>query len=220
MFTLQNAQEIIALLTRLLAYFLVITPAGAFRAWVSKKMGDPTAAQMGLISLNPIVHIDVVGIICLIIFGFGWGRQVPVNPSAITGRCRTAKLVLASFSGIAVYLVQAVLYIVLLALIFGGTLQIFMNAEASSFTLVIRNIFVTGAMLSIFLSIIEFAFKGVMLIVMVLSEKQYIEPQHIWYILFLVPILLLLFLGQPLQNVLISKIFQLADGIARFFGVT
>jgi len=219
MFTLHNIQELLALMSRFIAYFLVITPAGAFHAWAAKKAGDPTASEMGLESLNPLVHIDLIGIICLIIFGFGWGRQIPINPTEIRGNYRTLKLIAASFAGIAIYLLQALIYIVLLALIFGGTLQIFTSQDASSFTLVVRNILITGAMLSIFLAIIEFAFKGVMLLATLLTEKKYIEPQQVWYVLFLLPIILLFLMGQPLQNVLVTKVFEFADYIARLFGV-
>ncbi|MBQ9979478.1 MAG: site-2 protease family protein [Oscillospiraceae bacterium] len=42
-------------------------------------MGDKTAKYSGRMSLNPLRHIDIVGIICLIVFHFGWAKPVPVN---------------------------------------------------------------------------------------------------------------------------------------------
>lgn len=220
MFTLHNIQALLALMSRLIAYFLVITPAGAFHAWVTKKMGDASASEMGLESLNPLVHVDIIGIICLTLFRFGWGRQIPINPQSISGKHRVIKLATASFASIPIYLVQAIIYIALLAVMFGGTLQIFTNQNVSSLTLVIRNILITGAMLSIFLLIIELVFKGVMFLVTILTEKQYIQPQHVWYTLFIIPIILLLILGQTLQNIFISQIFKIADAIAWLFGIT
>ncbi len=55
--------------------------------WVAEKLGDPTARMLGRISLNPLVHIDVVGtvIIPLVLlvthapFLFGWAKPVPVQ---------------------------------------------------------------------------------------------------------------------------------------------
>lgn len=47
--------------------------------WVAEKMGDSTARWLGRLSLNPIKHLDPVGTIMLLIFGFGWAKPVPVN---------------------------------------------------------------------------------------------------------------------------------------------
>lgn len=54
--------------------------------WMAEKLGDPTARMMGRLTLNPIPHIDPMG---LAVFGltsltgsfvFGWAKPVPVNP--------------------------------------------------------------------------------------------------------------------------------------------
>lgn len=47
---------------------------------VAYLMGDRTAKQSGRLSLNPLKHIDPLGVICMIVFGFGWAKPVPVNP--------------------------------------------------------------------------------------------------------------------------------------------
>ena len=49
-------------------------------AFVSTKLGDPTPRQMGRLTLNPLKHIDPVGFLCLVLFGFGWAKPVSVNP--------------------------------------------------------------------------------------------------------------------------------------------
>lgn len=43
-------------------------------------MGDPTPRFLGRVTLNPIPHIDPIGMLLLFIAGFGWARPVPVNP--------------------------------------------------------------------------------------------------------------------------------------------
>lgn len=48
-------------------------------AYFAYKFGDPTAKLMGRVTLNPAVHFDLLGIILLLIAGFGWARPVPVN---------------------------------------------------------------------------------------------------------------------------------------------
>lgn len=46
---------------------------------VSYWMGDPTAKLEGRLSLNPFKHIDWAGLICLLFFGFGWAKPVPID---------------------------------------------------------------------------------------------------------------------------------------------
>lgn len=48
-------------------------------AYVAYKFGDPTAKEQGRVTLNPIEHLDPVGTIFILLFGFGWARPVPVN---------------------------------------------------------------------------------------------------------------------------------------------
>jgi len=43
------------------------------------KLGDPTARDMGRLTFNPIKHIDPIGLLLLIVVGFGWAKPVPVD---------------------------------------------------------------------------------------------------------------------------------------------
>lgn len=43
------------------------------------KMGDPTARNLGRLTLDPRKHLDPIGTICMLLFGFGWAKPVPVN---------------------------------------------------------------------------------------------------------------------------------------------
>lgn len=49
-------------------------------ALTAKLLGDPTAEKMGRITLNPLKHLDPVGTILILLFGFGWAKPVPVQP--------------------------------------------------------------------------------------------------------------------------------------------
>jgi Zn-dependent protease len=57
-------------------------------AWTALKEGDPTAQSLGRISLNPLVHMDIVGTVVLPLlmifsgsgFLFGWAKPCPVDP--------------------------------------------------------------------------------------------------------------------------------------------
>ncbi|MCG4578814.1 site-2 protease family protein [Clostridium cochlearium] len=51
-------------------------------AVVADRLGDKTPKFQGRLSLNPIVHVDPIGFIMILLFGFGWAKPVQVNPSA------------------------------------------------------------------------------------------------------------------------------------------
>ena len=51
----------------------------ASHGWMAWKLGDPTARNMGRLSLNPLKHLDPLGTLCMIFFHFGWARPVPIN---------------------------------------------------------------------------------------------------------------------------------------------
>ena len=48
--------------------------------YVAWKCGDPTAKMLGRLSLDPRKHLDPIGTLFLVFFGFGWAKPVPVNP--------------------------------------------------------------------------------------------------------------------------------------------
>jgi Zn-dependent protease len=80
--------------------------------WAALLMGDPTARRAGRLSLNPLKHLDPVGTLMLLFFGFGWARPVPVNPANFRGN--RAAMVFVSSAGIAVNLLLAFLSFLLL----------------------------------------------------------------------------------------------------------
>ena len=43
------------------------------------RLGDPTARNLGRLTLNPIKHLDPIGFLCMLLAGFGWAKPVPVN---------------------------------------------------------------------------------------------------------------------------------------------
>ncbi|MBP1737360.1 MAG: site-2 protease family protein [Oscillospiraceae bacterium] len=45
----------------------------------AKCLGDPTAKQMGRLSLNPLRHIDLFGLLMLVTVQVGWAKPVPIN---------------------------------------------------------------------------------------------------------------------------------------------
>lgn len=60
-------------------------------AWVATKLGDDTPRLQGRLNLNPLSHIDPVGLICLLLLGFGWGKPVQINSRNFNGKYSLSK---------------------------------------------------------------------------------------------------------------------------------
>ncbi len=50
-------------------------------AYVSDSLGDPTPRMQGKLSANPLVHLDPMGLMLLVLCGFGWAKPVEINPN-------------------------------------------------------------------------------------------------------------------------------------------
>ena len=77
-------------------------------ALVSYKQGDLTAKSQGRLNLNPLNHIDPLGFICLLLFGFGWAKPVQVNNFKFKNYRRG--IFLTSISGIVTNFILAFLF--------------------------------------------------------------------------------------------------------------
>lgn len=67
-------------------FLLAIVCHEAAHAWMAFRFGDPTAKYQGRLTLNPIVHYDLVGTVIFPLIGammggamFGWAKPVPVD---------------------------------------------------------------------------------------------------------------------------------------------
>ena len=66
-------------LMRLIAVFLCLTVHETCHGLAAYALGDPTAKREHRLSLNPLHHIDWVGLACMLVLGFGWAKPVPVD---------------------------------------------------------------------------------------------------------------------------------------------
>ncbi len=67
-------------LIRLVSVFLCLTVHEACHGLAALALGDPTAKRAHRLSLNPLRHIDWLGLLMMVLAGFGWAKPVPVNP--------------------------------------------------------------------------------------------------------------------------------------------
>lgn len=110
-------------------------------AFIANRLGDKTAEYEGRLTLNPLSHIDPMGLIMLIALGFGWAKPVPYNPYNLSDPRLGA--VLIGLAGPASNIILATLAAIgLRALsLSGGGLELSNLLVAGLFLLVIVNLF-------------------------------------------------------------------------------
>lgn len=146
MLSLDTSHSITSFINLLLAYLLAIGPVGFFNAWLGKQVGDDTAEQEGLLTLDPFVHIDPIGLFCLFMFRIGWHKYIPINIDFITPPFRNFKIglvlfgetffcFLLSFIGLSIFF--------LLNIISGEPLDIFASHDTSSLFIAIKSVIIS-----------------------------------------------------------------------------
>ena len=69
------------ILLRVASVFLCLTIHETCHGLAAYALGDPTAKRAHRLSLNPLRHIDWLGLLMMVVAGFGWAKPVPVNPN-------------------------------------------------------------------------------------------------------------------------------------------
>jgi Zn-dependent protease len=107
-----------------IVFLFAISVHESAHAWMANRRGDPTAAMLGRISLNPIRHIDPFGTILLPAIGLltgapviGWAKPVPVDPRNFKNVVRD-DIATSVVGPISNFLVVAIALVLLLGLAF------------------------------------------------------------------------------------------------------
>lgn len=90
-----------------LASVISLTLHECAHGYTALKLGDPTAKERGRLTLNPIKHIDPIGLAMLILLKIGYAKPVPVNPGYFKDRKKG--MLLVSLAGPMTNLILAVI---------------------------------------------------------------------------------------------------------------
>lgn len=103
-----SVNYIFYLLASFLAVVIVLTMHEFAHAFVAYKCGDYTPKLTGRLSLNPLRHFDLAGLIFFTLVGFGWAKPVQINPNNF--KKYRLGLALTSVAGVAVNFLSAFLF--------------------------------------------------------------------------------------------------------------
>lgn len=204
------------MMIRIIAVTIAFSLHEAAHAFASYLLGDPTARRMGRLTLNPLAHIDPVGLMCLIFFGFGWGKPVPVN----AGYYKDAKtgMIWTSFAGPLMNFVLSFVCIFLYVLLFKISFAFCMTTIGGILIEILAQTAIISAGLGIFNCIPVPPLDGSKILLSFLPDDQYfrsIESSPILGIVFIVLIVSGV-LNQPLammQSTLIGFFSNIANMI-------
>jgi len=96
------------------ALLMAVTVHEFAHAWTADHLGDPTAKLAGRVTFNPLAHLDPIGTLMLLLFRFGWGKPVPIDPFNLRNPRRDAAII--SFAGPAANLTLATILSVFIRL--------------------------------------------------------------------------------------------------------
>jgi hypothetical protein len=232
---IQSVELVISYITLALAYVIAVTLSGSFKAWVARFFGDDTAESLGLLTLNPFAHIDFMGGLFLIVFGFGWGRNVPINPYKINNRFHKLKIALAYFSNSFAHLVMASVTLVLLVFIFGvkilylaipmiytGELLqsqfVSVYPDASSIAISLGLIGIALMFLNVLLAVLDFIISVFGLGAFVVLEHSPSYTRYRDILMIIIPMLMIYFFINPLRLLVVRVLLFMGLILAQLFG--
>ena len=108
--TFQTA--LMQILAVLLIIFLILPFHEWAHAFTASLLGDKAIKYRGRLSLNTLSHIDPMGALCMLLFGFGWAKPVPIDPRnfknpkagmAITAFAGPLANIVAGFAGCLIF---------------------------------------------------------------------------------------------------------------------
>ncbi|HEV2916148.1 MAG TPA: hypothetical protein VGW78_00215 [Candidatus Babeliales bacterium] len=219
--TQATANFLVTTITLLCAYSIIVTISNFVHAWFARKMGDDTPAQLGFLSLNPLDHIDPIGLICIVFFQFGWGQYIPINPSNLYGKWYKTKVICTLLAGSVVYILMALISLFVLICLFDPFIialaQGMVGYTALSFQILTQSYpLYPSYLIAIGFILIAIMYFGVILGVlngiincfyaaMILwhTKPPHLMTQNATIALLLAPILLILFLSGPLRMFII-----------------
>ncbi|HLC94734.1 MAG TPA: site-2 protease family protein [Patescibacteria group bacterium] len=170
-------------------------------------LGDPTGRLMGRMTINPLAHIDLFGLLFLFLFGFGWGKPVPFDPFNLKNPRRDAAII--SLAGPVSNFTAAILCSFLLKLITFFPLGIISTIGSPVLQIIIS----FNILLGVFNLVPIAPLDGFKIVGGILPEKK----AHEWYQLERYGIIFLLVLIMPVgrTSMLTLLIMPIIDFLTR-----
>ena len=186
-----NPGKILALLLSIPGVLIAITFHEYAHAWTAYKLGDDTAKSQGRLSLNPLKHMDPIGIVMLLFLGFGWGRPVEIDSRNFNRNIsvRKAEAIVSIAGPLANFILAIVFSAIYGALIKFNALTSMDTRTALTIITILQSIISINIGLGVFNLIPLPPLDGSKVILPFLPQKAknwFINNEQIFYIVFVV----------------------------------
>ena len=213
---------LIVLLLTVPAMMLALSLHETAHGYVAWKCGDPTAYNLGRLTLNPLKHLDPMGLVFLLIFGYGWANPVPINSRYFKKPRRD--IALTGLAGPLSNLLLAFLFLVLLRFVGFGWL--WTASYSSTFTAKIAYFTILflyyGVQMNVMLAVFNLLpvppLDGSRIFYVFLPPRAYYKVMQYEHIISMV-VLALLLLG-PLSRLIQMLTTLILRGMFALFGMS
>ena len=127
------AEIVITVFTFLVLMLVAMPFHECAHGWVALLLGDKTAEESGRLTLNPIDHLDPMGAIAMLLFGIGWAKPVPVNPSKCSKLKPKAAMAVIAIAGPLSNLLFAFVVKIIYKIVFYSSLEILLTGKESMY---------------------------------------------------------------------------------------
>ena len=204
LFSQIDLSSVTGMVLRIVAVFLCLTIHETCHGLAAYMLGDPTAKQQRRLSLNPIRHIDPLGLIMMFFVGFGWAKPVPVD----------MRYFKHPKSGMAITALAGPLsnFVLAIALLLGCKYMAF-NVMATDFTVALYSFLFTTALLSVGLGTFNLIpippLDGSKVLFAFLSDEMYLKLMYYErYGMLLLLALSFVGAGNGFLSTLMNSVFQ------------
>jgi len=212
---------IISLLLSLPIALLSLSVHETAHGYVAAKLGDPTAKNLGRLTLNPLKHLDPFGFICMVLCGFGWAKAVPINTRYFKNPRRD--MALSAAAGPISNLLLAIVFAVLLKIYFTfAPTFLTLNNNIATLEYIISLFLYLGIQLNITLAVFNLLpmppLDGSRILYVFLPPKQYFGiMKYERYISIGIMVLLLVGVLDPILDFVTGNIMHLIFFVLRIY---
>ena len=183
--------RIVSLILSIPAVLLALTVHEFGHALAAYKLGDDTPVRQGRLSLNPLDHVDPLGIAMLLFAHIGWGKPVQVDPRNYNRNISVEKAdAIVSFAGPLMNFITAIVFALIYCAIYKfGSLVFFTSNIGIIIISIITSIITINIGLGVFNMIPLPPLDGSKIFLPILPRNAkfwFVQREQMFYFIFLI----------------------------------